>query len=191
MDKVLNKPDGRLPSVVDDETLSNTYLGNVVELAIVTSDYQKTMEGLVRLGIGPWMVYTFSPENVTDQTYRGNPAEFSIKVCFAKSGNMIWELMQPLSGPTIFQDYLDKHGDGLQHVAYDCGDRPWEERIAELESRGFKLIQSGKWMGRNAFAFFETDDATGAIFETYYFPPDWEYPEPEEWYPAPPPDLAP
>ncbi len=191
MVQVLSKSNGRLPEVVDDETLSNTYLGNVVELAIVTSDYRKTMEGLVRLGIGPWMVYTFSPENVTDQTYRGRPAEFSIKVCFAKSGSMIWELMQPLSGPTIFQEYLDKHGDGLQHVAYDCGDRPWEERIAELGSRGFKLIQSGKWMGRNAFAFFETNDATGTIFETYYFPPDWEYPEPEEWYPAPPPDRAP
>lgn len=183
-------PTLELPQVLTDETLSNSYLGNVIELAIVTSDHRKTMEGLVRLGIGPWMVYTFSPENVTDQTYRGQAAQFTIKVCFAKFGNIIWELMEPVSGPTIFQEFLDQHGNGLQHVAFDCNDAPWEERIAELERRGFRCVQSGKWMGRNAFAFFETADATGTVFETYHFPPDWTYPDPEEWYPAPPPDLV-
>lgn len=184
----LAKLPSTLPEVLSDETLSNTCLGNVVELAIVTRDCRKTMEGLVRLGIGPWAVYTFSPENVTDQTYQGAPAEFAIKVAFAKSGNMIWELMEPLWGPSIFQDFLEEHGDGLHHVAYDCKDRPWDERIAELEGRGFKMVQGGKWKGQNAFAFFGTTEATGTIFETYQFPEDWEYPEPDEWFPAPPPD---
>lgn len=179
-----------LPQVVTDDRMTNAFLGNVVELAIVTGDHRKTMEGMVRLGIGPWRVYTFSPATVTEQTYRGEPAAFTVKVCFATCGNIIWELMEPLSGPTIFQEFLERHGDGLQHVAYDCNDAPWEERIEELERRGFACIQSGKWMGRNPFAFFETSEATGAVFETYSFPPDWTYPEPEEWYPAPPPDGA-
>ncbi|MES0884395.1 VOC family protein [Roseibium sp. SCP14] len=187
MNSIVSSIQTKLPTVLSDETLSNTYLGNVVELAIVTGDHRKTMEGLVRLGIGPWAVYTFSPENVTDQTYQGEPAEFAIKVCFAKSGNMIWELMEPLWGPSIFKDFLDEFGEGLHHVAYDCEDRPWEERIAELERRGFKMVQSGKWNGKNAFAFFETTEATSTIFETYHFPDDWEYPEPDEWFPAPPP----
>ena len=64
---------------------------------------------------------------------------------------------------------------------------PWEERLKSFEERGFSLIQSGKWMNQNAFAFFDTEEATGGIFETYYFPSDFEYPEPEEWYPEPPP----
>jgi hypothetical protein len=177
-----------MPEVLSDEILSNTFLGNVIELAIVTSDHRKTMEGLVKLGIGPWAIYEFNPDNITDQTYKGAPAEFAIKVCFAKSGNMMWEIMEPLWGPTIFQDYLDKHGDGLQHIAYDCNNCAWDERITELKNRGFKCIQSGKWMGKNAFAFFDTADATGTIFETYHFPEDWVYPQPEEWYPAPPPE---
>ena len=177
-----------MPEVVSDEALSNTFLGNVVELALITSDHRKTMDGLIKLGIGPWAVYEFNPDNVTEQTYDGKPAEFAIKVCFAKSGDMMWEIMEPLWGPTIFQDYLDKHGDGLQHIAYDCNNSPWDERMAELESRGFKCVQSGKWMGKNAFAFFDTVTATGTVFETYHFPDDWEYPEPDEWYPAPPPD---
>ncbi|WP_291732046.1 VOC family protein [Leisingera sp. F5] len=180
----------KLPSVVGGETLSNSFLGNAVELCIVTDDHVKTMEGLCRLGIGPWAVYTFSPETVSDQTYKGEPCEFALKVCFAQSGNMIWELMQPLWGPSIFQDFLDKHGTGFHHVAYDCNDEPWETRISELEKRGFKMVQSGKWQGQNAFAFFDTEDATGTTFETYHFPEGWDYPEPESWFPAPPPTGA-
>ncbi len=187
MNEIADKIISWSPTVTSDQTLSNTYLGNVVELAIVTDDHKKTMEGLCRLGIGPWAVYTFSPENVTDQTYRGESCEFALKVCFAKSGNMVWELMEPLWGPSIFKDFLELNGTALHHVAYDCNSAPWEERLAELEARGFRVVQSGKWMGRNAFAFFETDNATGTTFETYHFPEDWEYPEPESWYPAPPP----
>ena len=64
MNKVAAIPDFELPQVVTDDTMTNGYLGNVVELAIVTGDHRKTMEGMVRLGIGPWRVYTFSPATV-------------------------------------------------------------------------------------------------------------------------------
>ncbi|WP_260686633.1 hypothetical protein [Rhizobium leguminosarum] len=49
---------------------TDSFLGNVVELAIVTSDHKRTMDGLLKLGIGPWRVYKFSPENTENQTYR-------------------------------------------------------------------------------------------------------------------------
>lgn len=160
------------------------FLGNVVEIAIVTADHKRTMDGLLKLGIGPWRVYTFSPKNTENQTYHGQPVEFVLKVCFAQSGNMVWELMEPVSGPTIFADFLARHGEGIQHVAYDCNNIPFEDRIAELERRGFKCVQSGSWLGRNHFAFFGTEADTTTVFETYAFPDDWEYPEPDEWYPA-------
>lgn len=163
---------------------NDPFLGNPAEIAIVTRDCKRTMEGLWRLGIGPWRVYTFSPDNTTNQTYRGNPSAFTLKVCFAQMGEMVWELMEPVSGPTIFQEFLDTHGEGIHHVAFDCNNIPFEERLAEFERRGFKLVQSGSWMGRNHFAFFETEGATTTTFETYSFPDDWEYPEPEEIFPA-------
>lgn len=42
--------------------VADGFLGNAVEIAVVTRDHRRTMEGLARLGIGPWRVYTFSPE---------------------------------------------------------------------------------------------------------------------------------
>ena len=172
--------------ITDDANLSNNFLGKVIEICTVTRDYRRTMEGMVALGIGPWRVYTFSPETVTEQTYMGKPAEYSIKVCFTEVENVIWEIMQPLSGPSIFSDFLEEHGEGIHHVAFNCRDVNWERRVQEFESRGFHLIQSGKWLDQNTFAFFKTANATGVVFETYFFPSGFEYPEPEEWFPKEP-----
>ena len=84
-------------------------------------DYQKAMEGMVQAGIGPWRVYTFGPENCTDLTLYGKPASFSMKLCMAWTGSMFWEIVQPLDGPSIYKDFLDKHGEGIHqgHVGFD------------------------------------------------------------------------
>lgn len=167
-----------------NESLSKSFLGSPIEVAIVTRDYKRTIEGLGRLSIGPWQVHTFNPENTTNQTYYGKPSAFTMKVCFAQMGSMIWEIIEPVSGPTIFADFLELHGEGIHHVAYDCNNIPFEQRMAEFKRRGFQLVQSGSWMDKNHFAFFETEQATTTCFETYVFPDNWVYPEPEEWYPA-------
>ena len=160
------------------------FLGKAIEIAIVTRDVQRTMAGLWKMGIGPWRVYTFSPETMTNQTYRGAPSAFVMRVCFAEQGDLIWELIEPVSCPTIFAEFLDRHGEGLHHIAFDCNNVPFPDRIAEFERRGFAFVQGGSWMGRNHFAFFETEEAITTCFETYVFPDDWEYPEPEAWFPA-------
>ncbi|MCV7169239.1 VOC family protein [Mycobacterium manitobense] len=177
----------RLPAVLSATRLSNSFLGELIEICIVTADHRRTMEGLVRLGIGPWRVYTFDSRTVTDRTYRGAAADYAIKVCFADVGNIAVEIMQPLYGPSIFQEFLDTHGEGIQHIAFDCEQRPWGERIADFAGRGFRMVQSGRFVDENAFAFFDTERDTGTTFETYSIPPGFVWPEPEEWFPAPPP----
>lgn len=176
-----------LPRVVSATQLSNSFLGNLIEVCFVTADHRRTMDGLVKLGIGPWRIYTFDSSTVTDRTYRGDAADFAIKVCFADVGDLAFEIMQPLYGPSIFQEYLDTHGEGIQHIAFDCAEKPWADRATEFTSRGFPMVQSGKFVGANAFAFFDTEAETGTTFETYTIPPGFVWPEPEEWYPGPPP----
>ncbi|PSN66091.1 hypothetical protein BS50DRAFT_635257 [Corynespora cassiicola Philippines] len=172
-----------------DNSPQLAFLGNPVEICITTPNYKKTLEGLWQLGIGPWRVYTFSPSNTTNQTYHGKPSQFTMRVCFAQlSPSVVYEVIQPISGPSIFQDWLDKHNNeaGIHHIAYDLKGVKWEDRVRQFEQRGFEMSQGGSWMGKNQFAFFETEAATGTCFETYEFPEDWVDPEPEEWFPGPP-----
>lgn len=42
-------------------------------------------------------------------------------------------------------------------------------------------------MDANAFAFFDTTEATGTTFETYSIPKGFVLNEPEEWRPGTPP----
>lgn len=176
------------PTVTSAVTMSNSFLSETVQVCIVTRDYQKVMEGMLQAGIGPWRVYTFGPDNCTDLTLYGKPASFSMKLCMAWTGSMFWEIVQPLEGPSIYKDFLEKHGEGIHHVAFACGDLPWDERVKSFESRGFACIQSGRWMDKVPWAYFGTEDATTTTFEIYDIPDGFEMPEPESWYPSAPAD---
>src|SRR5688500_8123044 len=62
-----------LPAVLRATSMSNTFLGNLIEVCFATEDCRQTMEGMVRLGIGPWRVYTFDGSTVTEREYGGQP----------------------------------------------------------------------------------------------------------------------
>ncbi len=175
------------PQVLSETHLDNSFLGETIQVCVVTRDYRRTMQGLVNTGIGPWRVYTFdSDTNLTETQIGGVPQPLAMKLCLAFSGSMMWEIVQPLKGPTIYEDFLKRHDEGIHHVAFDCNGVPWAERLAAFEARGFPCIQSGVWMGRVPWAYFGTEDATGTVFETFHIPDDFVLPDPEEWFPAPP-----
>lgn len=178
--------EANLPAVLSATALSNSFLGSLTAVCFVTRDHHRTMRGLVQLGIGPWRVYTFDSRTLTDQTYHQQPADYAIKVCFATVGGVAFEIMEPLHGPSIFQEHLDSHGEGVQHLAFDCEQRPWEQRQEAFADHGFDPVQSGTFAAGNRSAFFDTHAATGTTFETYDIPRDFAWPEPDEWYPAPP-----
>jgi len=54
----------------------------------------------------------------------------NLQVCFAEANGIIWELMQPVSGKTIMAEFLEQHGEGIHHIAFDCNGIPFKERLA-------------------------------------------------------------
>ena len=173
------------------------FLGNPIEICIVTPNLQYSLSGLTHLGIGPFKIFHFSPETVTEQTIKGKPIPFEIKVAFATQGAMVWEVMQPISGPTVMREFLDSTigKGGIHHVAFDCqgdggrqtggslvGEAARAEAVRrqrEFEKRGFAVAQSGVWHGEKGtceFIFFDTEGAVNTCFETYVFSDDWEEP---------------
>lgn len=129
---------------------------------------------------------------------------FELRVAFAEQNGMIWEVMQPVSGPSLMREFLDRTDGkgGIHHVAFDCtegrgssgrlvGEKARAEarrRREEFERRGFPLVQSGLWQGQKGgceFMFFDTEGAVGTCFESYVFSDDWEEPDDVEHFPAP------
>jgi methylmalonyl-CoA/ethylmalonyl-CoA epimerase len=76
-------------------------------------------------------------------TYYGKPSNAESLVASAYSGGMFVELIQPISGNSIFQDYLDKNPvGGLQHVAYNIPVAKLNKVISELADKGYPVITS-------------------------------------------------
>lgn len=173
--------------VTGEAQLDNSFVGNTMQVCVVSRDLRRTMEGMVRLGIGPWQVHTFSPDNVEDMTYRGEPAASTFRLALAFSGTMMWEIVEPVEGPTIYDEFLEQHGEGVHHVAVDCNGVEWDERLRLFEEHGYEMIQSGRFVGRLPYAYFATEGDVTTTIETFLIPDGMQLPEPDEWYPGPPP----
>ncbi|KAL8764788.1 MAG: hypothetical protein Q9209_007875 [Squamulea sp. 1 TL-2023] len=163
-------------------SLPTSFLGAITEVCIVTPDHRKTMDGLTRLGIGPFQIYNFDSATVSERSFRGQAADFKLKVCFAKQGDLTFEIMQPVSGASLMAEWLDErhNKEGVQHIAFDCKHIPMDSRKAEMRARGIEPVMEGIWKGAKGtcrFCFFDTEASTGTVFESIEFSDDWEDPE--------------
>jgi hypothetical protein len=51
------------------------------------------------------------------------------------------ELIQPVSGKNMYQDYLDTHPEGgVQHIAYVIPEGGLEKAISEMSNKGYQLL---------------------------------------------------
>ena len=130
-------------------------------------------------------MYTFSPDTVQDLTYMGEPARYSMRLALATSGTMMWEVIQPLDGPSIYTDFIESHGEGVHHVGQGCNGLSYDAQFEKFAAAGRKMIQSGTWNGVR-YAYFGTEDLIGTTVEIFDFPEGFVFPEPERWYPARP-----
>ncbi len=78
-----------------------------------------------------------------EATYYGKPSDGESLVSLAYSGGAFIELIQPISGNSIFQDYLNKNpAGGIQHVAYSIHVTKLDKVISEFAAKGFPVISS-------------------------------------------------
>ena len=139
--------------------------GDICQIAEVVTDIEKAMKHLYQdFQIGPWDIYEYGPDFVEDSFYRGkkNTQRYKLAVCWV--GSVQYELMQPLDGYSIYNEFLGKTGNtpGLQHFKRyykDC-----KAEIKRLEEKGYQVIQSGK-VGEDEFYYLSTEDNIGCVIE--------------------------
>lgn len=159
-------------------------ISSVDQVAVVVRDLDASMKRYVEeFGIGPWRVYTFSPDWIRGMTFRGEEQGYSMSLALADVGGMMYELIEPVQGPNSYAAFLDEHGEGLHHFGYFVDDLDVE--IKNMQAKGYALLQSGRGIGtkgEGGYAYFETERALGCIVEAIELPP--EMPPPEQVYPA-------
>ncbi len=92
-----------------------------------------------------------------NQTYYEEPCTFELNIAKTRLGPMVLELIQPVSGKSPHQDFLEARGEGVQHFGFLVGDV--EESIEIMKGYGYE-------MSSGAFDFGEKKDGAGVYFNT-------------------------
>lgn len=135
----------------------------IIQVAHVVKDLEKTIERYNNmLDVGPWDVYTFAPPNLRESMYRGKPSDHTYLLALAWVGDTQLELMQPLTGRSCYDEFLETKGEGLHHIkelVEDC-----QAEIARYAAKGIQVIQSGKF-DDDEFYYFDTEPTLGIVLE--------------------------
>lgn len=130
---------------------------------LVTAADQWT--GLFGSGEG-WRFYTYSSELLRENIYRSAQTSCTFRIANTTGVEPEVELIQPLSGPSIYQEWIDKHGYGLHHIAYNTDSL--ERSTAWMAARGYEPIQSGLGFGvegDGGYVYFDTEEDFGVLIE--------------------------
>jgi catechol 2,3-dioxygenase-like lactoylglutathione lyase family enzyme len=129
---------------------------DIKQCALVVRDLDEAVARFAaELGIGPWTAYKLEPPLLKGMRKDGADVEFSLRHALAWQGEMQFELVQPLAGPSIFAEHLERHGEGLHHVGKYVADHPGA--VAAALAAGFVELQAAHGFGAEgdgAFAYF-------------------------------------
>src|SRR5437879_11712064 len=90
---------------------------DIIQLAHVVADIDAAMKNYyATVCYVPWSVYEFKAPLLRESMYRGKPAEHEYLVAVTWVNGVQLELMQPLSGYSIYNEYLEKNKGGFHHA---------------------------------------------------------------------------
>jgi methylmalonyl-CoA/ethylmalonyl-CoA epimerase len=97
--------------------------------------------------------------------YYGKPVEHTARLSIGRRGDACFELVEPLTGPTVYRDALDRRGECVHHIMVTLAPPQDFERAAqELAGRGIVVGQSASIPGLMAFAYFDGGQPLAGLF---------------------------
>jgi methylmalonyl-CoA/ethylmalonyl-CoA epimerase len=112
---------------------------------------------------------------------RHTAEDHCLRLVFIEVGRILFELLQPLSpGKGYIGEFLDKHGEGLHHLAFNVDDV--ENSLAELKEMGVKLRDEKPRFrgGRFWIAFISPDETNNVPWELLQSMPESPCSDPDD-----------
>ena len=134
------------------------------QLGFVVPELEHAVRRFDVLSAGPWRGWLFGPQG-KGREHRGTPAEWTLRLALT-SGSPQYELIEPVSGPSIHEEWLRDRGAGFHHVGYLV--ESVAETTAEMAAAGYSAvarIDSFGAAGDGEAAYFDTVEALGFYVE--------------------------
>ncbi|WP_062305484.1 VOC family protein [Alicyclobacillus sendaiensis] len=135
----------------------------VAQIGIVVRDIEAASAAWARL-LGcevPKWHWTEAYEEARTE-YEGQPTPARAKLAFFRLENLDIELIEPDDQPSTWRAWLDEHGEGVHHVAFEVNDMA--AHTEALTQAGLRLIQRGEYTG-GRYAYFDGASSARAVIE--------------------------
>jgi methylmalonyl-CoA/ethylmalonyl-CoA epimerase len=156
--------------VINDERVKNIpedriQLNEIVHACVVVRDVEATAKNISeKFSIGPFEVRQKSyPES--NASIRGEPVAYTLKFAYAKMGPITLELVETVEGRTLYQEFLEEHGEGLHHLGFPTP-LPFDKELEKWEKMGIKALQVSRLDDpEEGWAYMDTQKLAGFILE--------------------------
>ena len=118
------------------------------------------------LGIDGWDVRHFTPDKVKSLKVGGHEVkeEFDF-ICAVKwAGDIEIEIIQPVKGPNIYWEFLEKQGPGFHHIKDVFSDEEIAEECDRLKAYDVEIMQTG-WIDGDSHYYMSTQKFLDMIIE--------------------------
>ena len=143
-----------------------------VQTAWVTRDLDATEKALTSLlGAKKWIRMPgvhFGPDACT---FRGQPADFVADISLSYAGDMQLEVIAPVTGDSIYTEFLDRAGAGLHHICVEAASADaFDAALRDAERAGAPVVQQGVMPGGMRFAYVSAAQAGVPYIEIAHIP---------------------
>jgi methylmalonyl-CoA/ethylmalonyl-CoA epimerase len=148
-----------------EETYRDPGMKKVIQVAIVVRDIEASSRRWAELlGMPAPPIRTTRPGHEVKVTYRGKPSDGRAKLTFFQLGQVVLELIQPVGEGTSWKEFLDKKGEGVQHIGFQVSDP--ERTSRALESAGMPVIHRGRYDSDDGtYIYHDSLDSLGVLIE--------------------------
>lgn len=127
--------------------------GRVDQIAFLIPDLEAAVEAYIaNLGVK----FGVFEADETTSAFSGSSRQFRIRIAVALAGFLTIELIQPVSGVTLYSKHLASRGAGVHHIGVNVDDLAKARKA--LAARGYRSILKGRISGLGEFAYFEAPD---------------------------------
>jgi catechol 2,3-dioxygenase-like lactoylglutathione lyase family enzyme len=139
----------------------------VIQVGLIVKNIEKSKQKWAAfLGVAVPPTVNAGDYEVTQTKYKGRGApKAKCQMAFLNAGpNMQIELIQPNGEKSTWQDFLDKHGEGIHHIAFPVNGMG--KIIETCGEAGYKCVQQGKYGDASGeYAYLDTTKDLKCVVE--------------------------
>jgi catechol 2,3-dioxygenase-like lactoylglutathione lyase family enzyme len=138
-----------------------------MQVAIIVSDLDAKVQAWnALLGQEPSKVVTTDTVDKTGTVYDGKETPARLRAVVYELGECILELMEPIGGPSVWSEQLEKHGDGLHHIGFLV--KGMDVAVRAVEELGIPVVQRAEYTNdyeSGRYVYFRSEPQLGAMIE--------------------------